>query len=153
MVQTFLPYPKFRDSAIALDKTRLGKQRLEVVWILEALDDPKHRRYNHPATIMWRGYRPALVAYGCAVCDEWIERGGLDNQKEVIMAGYTTAPRQEDVPMPKWIGRESFHASHRGNLLRKDYQYYSAFGWTDSPLLPYEWPVNDDPRLFNFVRK
>lgn len=55
--------------------------------------------------------------------------------------------------MPPWLGRESFHASHRANLLRKDADWYSSFGWADSPLLPYEWPVNDDPRLFNFVRK
>jgi hypothetical protein len=143
MVTTFLPYRSFAASAACLDKARLGKQRVEVRWILEALNDKSHRLHNHPATRMWRGYRDALVAYGLAVCDEFIARKGDDNQRPLILAHRTTeyVPTEGNVPLPKWLGRDSFHASHRGNLMKKDYQWYSTFGWTDSPLLPYEWPT------------
>lgn len=33
------------------------------------------------------------------------------------------------------------HASHRSNLLRKEPEYYTQFGWTEPPDLPYVWPV------------
>ena len=43
------------------------------------------------------------------------------------------------VHFPYWLGKESFHSSHRANLLRKDYEYYSKFGWKENPELPYVW--------------
>jgi len=36
-VQTFLPYPDFKQSAACLDYRRLGKQRVEGVQILKAI--------------------------------------------------------------------------------------------------------------------
>jgi hypothetical protein len=41
--------------------------------------------------------------------------------------------------LPHWLGDEEFHASHRSNLLRKDFEYYSKHGWTDNPEDPYVW--------------
>jgi len=149
-VQTFLPYADFVQSASVLDDRRLGKQRAEVIQLLNGLDNPKDRVHRHPACIMWWGFKDALVAYGLAICSEWLDRGFKDSCYGKILAYKTVdfTPTQQSVPLPKWLGNEAFHASHRGNLLRKDYLYYSAFGWTDSPLLPYEWPRNCDPRLF-----
>lgn len=149
-MQTFLPNPNFRVSAAQLDPQRLRKQRAEVVQLLAALDDRTDRIHNHPACRMWRGFRDALVAYGLAVCDELVERGEQDNTREKILAERSCEhePTQETVPMPSWLGSEAFHSSHRGNLLRKDPSWYSVFGWKDSPLLPYVWPTNYDPRLF-----
>ena len=43
---------------------------------------------------------------------------------------------------PHWLGYEPFHASHRSNLLRKDAEYYSQFGWTEPDNLPYIWGDN-----------
>ena len=63
-VQTFLPYPDFRRTAEALDSPRLGKQRVETLQILRALELPEYGWGNHPAVRMWRGYTPALVCYG-----------------------------------------------------------------------------------------
>ena len=40
---------------------------------------------------------------------------------------------------PHWIGKEEFHSSHRANLLRKDYEYYSKFGWKEDLGNPYVW--------------
>jgi mRNA-degrading endonuclease YafQ of YafQ-DinJ toxin-antitoxin module len=154
-MQTFLPHPNFKVSAAQLDPQRLRKQRAEVIQLLEALDDRTNKHHNHPACRMWRGFRDALVAYGLAICDEIAERGEQDNSRNKILAHRTVGyePTQENVPMPRWIGNEAFHSSHRGNLLRKAPEWYFMFRWTDSPLLPYIWPVNYDPRLFHEPRR
>jgi hypothetical protein len=41
-VQTFLPYPDFRRTAEVLDSPRLGKQRVETLQILRALELPEY---------------------------------------------------------------------------------------------------------------
>ena len=38
-----------------------------------------------------------------------------------------------------WLGDKRFHASHRANLLRKDFEWYSQFGWTENLESPYLW--------------
>lgn len=141
-MNTFLPLPSFKDSAEVLDRKRLGKQRVEVLQLLKAMTTGRGGWVNHPAAKMWRGYIDALVAYGLAICKEWIDRGYKDTVREQILAYRTVdyEPSQDNVPMPPWLGRAEFHASHRGNLLRKEPNHYGEFGWADSPLLPYEWP-------------
>lgn len=54
-MQTFLPYPSFRESAKCLDNKRLGKQRVECIQIIKAINNPKYGWQNHPAVKMWRG--------------------------------------------------------------------------------------------------
>jgi hypothetical protein len=44
--------------------------------------------------------------------------------------------------MPSWFGLEEFHRSHRSNLLRKDYEYYSQY-FDEDPNLPYYWPAKE----------
>ena len=133
-MQTFLPYNDFRKSAQVLDRQRLGKQRVETLQLLKALAGETKGWVNHPAAKMWRGYENALVIYGVAMCDEWIKRGYKDTCRDKILAyrNYDTA-----VVVPKWLGREDFHASHRSNLLRKNPEYYSKFGWDESNDLEY----------------
>ena len=63
-MQTFLPYPDFARSARVLDRKRLGKQRVETLQVLRAATVPGYGWYRHPATAMWAGHVPALVAYG-----------------------------------------------------------------------------------------
>ena len=46
-------------------------------------------------------------------------------------------PIEEDLPL--WFGNENFHASHISNLLRKNFEYYSQFGWKEDINLPYVW--------------
>lgn len=135
-MQTFLPYNDFRKSAQVLDRQRLGKQRVETLQLLKALAGETKGWVNHPAAKMWRGYENALVIYGVAMCDEWISRGYKDTCRDKILAyrDYNTA-----VVVPKWLGREDFHESHRSNLLRKNREYYSQFGWTEPDDLEYVW--------------
>lgn len=130
-MQTFLPYPDFTESARCLDSKRLGKQRVEARQILKTLLEGGAWR-NHPAVLMWRGYEPALADYGDTIILEWIKRG-YQNKMELIFPG--------SIVLPPWFANDRFHASHRSNLLRKDYNYYSKFGWQEGTGLPYWWPI------------
>jgi hypothetical protein len=135
-MQTFLPYKNFERSARVLDYRRLGKQRVEVLQILQALERESGGWVNHPATRIWRGYTNALVAYGLLICREWQTRGYKDTCDYKIAKYWQ--PLQQ-VVLPPLLGREDFHASHRSNLLRKNFEHYSQFGWRESDDLPYVW--------------
>lgn len=132
-MQTFLPYPDFAKSAACLDRQRLGKQRLEVQQILNALRVPGAGWANHPATKMWRGYAGALVGYGIAIVGEWKSRGHNNSVSFHMWDGDTYGN-------PPWLGDVRFHSSHRASLLCKDPQWYGQFGWTETPEINYVWP-------------
>ena len=134
-MQTFLPYRDFEDTFRALDYRRLGKQRVEAHQILNILLDRTETKgwRNHPATKMWSGYEDALKLYYNLCIVEWTGRGYNNNMlMEKII---------DPIMYPEWLGDESFHASHRSNLLRKDYNYYSKFDWKELPNLEYIWPI------------
>lgn len=135
-MQTFLPYASFIESARVLDYRRLGKQRVEAMQILNALQGTQKGWVNHPAVTMWRGYEDALRLYHDVMIGEWIERGYNNNMP--LLFDYERCPT--DI-LPDWIGNEDFHKSHRSNLLRKDPEWYLQFGWTEGPSLEYVWPV------------
>src|SRR3954454_1639951 len=84
-VQTFLPYPDPRASAAVLDDSRLGKQRVETFQVLRALTWPQYGWKHHPVVKMWRGFVPALVAYGLATVDEWRARGRADATRASLL--------------------------------------------------------------------
>jgi hypothetical protein len=133
-MQTFLPYPNFRQSMSVLDYRRLGKQRVEAYQILRALEGKSKGWTNHPATRMWRGYEPALVHYMQCAIDEWTARGYNNT-----MAVTTVGP----LILPPWVGDDSIHSSHRSNLIRKDPVHYGSFGWSEDSSIPYYWPGAD----------
>lgn len=132
-MQTFLPYRDFRKSLKSLDYRRLGKQRVETHQVLNVLLERTQTKgwRNHPITKMWRGYENALKVYFNLCVQEWIDRGYNNNMKLEKIAG--------EVVYPPWIGHELFHSSHRSNLLRKDWEYYSAHGWHETASDPYAW--------------
>lgn len=142
-MQTFIPYPDFRKSAECLDRQRLGKQRVESYQLLKAMngESKKGGWVNHPACVMWKDYRDALVLYSVIVCDVWIERGYKDTCREKILA-YSSIPGKipGNVKLPPWWGREDIHSSHRANLIRKDAEFYLKYGWTEAPIDGYVWP-------------
>lgn len=157
-MQTFLPLPDSTASAHVLDRLRLGNQRLEgksdlyicCRWKgidlreILALSDKQAeyvwRRYrNHPAAQMWRGRELALAAYCVAVCDEWIARGYVDNQRPLILAAIDALP-QCSRELPHWFGDSDFHRSHRSNLLRKSPEHYRQYWPDERDDLPYIWP-------------
>lgn len=134
-MQTFLPYPNFKQSVEVLDYRRLGKQRVETFQVLNILLDRTESKgwRNHPVTKMWSGYEEALKQYQNATISEWISRGYKNNMKFEEVD-------ESNVILPHWFGLEEFHRSHRSNLLRKDFEYYSQF--FDEPTdLEYYWAV------------
>ena len=81
-MQPFLPYESFEESASVLDWRRLGKQRVEGMQIINAINNPKKQGWqNHPATIMWTPYVNALKLYTNVIILEWIKRGYNNNME------------------------------------------------------------------------
>jgi hypothetical protein len=166
-MNTFLPYPEFQKSAQCLDCKRLGKQRVETWQIYNTLKQGKYKPckcgcsevfnehcvgcseqvkktpwYNHPIVKMWEGYKQCLLQYGIAICNEWIKRGYKDTlltrfEQAFIESGFLQ--QTHSIKSPNWLGNKEFHASHRSNLLRKNKDWYSLFGWKESDNLPYIW--------------
>lgn len=144
VVQTFLPYPDYAQSAAVLDRQRLGKQRVECLQIFNALTVPGYGWGSHPAVRMWRGYEHELVRYTQAMCDEWTKRGYRDSVREKI--GRRLLEVQGDIGgdrgAPPWLGRGDLHRSHRSNLVRKDPEWYAPrFEAGLRADLEYVWPV------------
>jgi hypothetical protein len=153
-MQTFLPVADFAESARLLDSPRLGKQRVETLQILRAIELPDYGWANHPAVLMWRGRTPALAAYGLAMARIWQERGFADSTEPQIgefAPDVVGMPQQELAGaglLPSWLGDEDLHRSHRSNLIAKDPDFYRArftelFG-PEPDNLPYVWPDPDD---------
>lgn len=134
-MQTFLPVQSFTKTAKILDNKRLGKQRVECLQILKSLAGESAGWRNHPAVKMWQGSEQYLIAYGLAICKEWIRRGFKDTCFEKINS-YRN--RFKTSFKPAFLGNSAFHLSHQSNLLRKDANYYSKF-FSGSPDLPYVW--------------
>jgi len=138
-MQIFLPYSDFKESLKVLDNKRLGKQRVETYQIISAitrrpkLDGTPYKGWlNHPCTIMWKEYVPALKMYLNCSIGEWIVRGFKNT---MIMEDVD----QDQVVLPPWIGNEVFHSSHRANLLKKEPEFYNQYGWIEDPSDPYVW--------------
>jgi hypothetical protein len=139
-MQTFLPYPDFAQSAKVLDTKRLGKQRVECLQLLNSITGKTTGRgwTNHPARDMWRPYVPALIEYGIVICKEWQGRNFNDTCLLKIQSFSTGQP----IEYPWWLGDSKFHHSHKSNLLRKNYEYYSRYFPDVEDNHPYIWPVN-----------
>lgn len=172
-MQTFLPYPNFVVSARCLDDRRLGKQRVEAHQILDIIglvatwrnsrpgisvedwrstvtSDTFRESYDnpgwctHPAVVMWRNHRLALMLYHDVMIREWVRRG-FNNDMHCLVFRSPDAevpPHVASISMPGWLGREDVHASHRANLLRKDPEHYGQFSWDERPQEGYEWPTD-----------
>ncbi len=131
-MQTFVPYPSFTLTALVLDYRRLGKQRVEARQIIHALHNPRNAWRNHPAVRMWRGYEPALRAYGNTMIREWVRRG-YRNAMPLLPV--------RRLRYPPWFGRADVHLSHQSMLLAKEPAWYARFDWDVEPGIGYVWPV------------
>jgi len=133
-MQTFLPYSDFISSVQCLDNKRLGKQRVECLQILKALNDHNYGWQNHPIVKMWKDYQSGLILYGEIICAEWIKRGFNDNCLPQIRKY-----EKFGLFLPSWFGNESFHLSHQSNLVRKDPEHYRKYFPNVPDNLPYQW--------------
>lgn len=149
-MQTFMPYTSYKETAECLDYRRLGKQRVEAKQILIALgvDVGDHKGNsgshwkNHPAVKMWKGCEASLCHYAIAMCNEWRGRGYNDTMlMQFVDAWERLRDAGASLSFPAWVGNKEVHSSHRSNLLRKDANHYGIFGWSETPDMPYVWPV------------
>lgn len=146
-MQTFLPDSDFERTARLLDRRRLGKQRVEALQICNALHRETGGWINHPVTRMWRGYEPALVAYGLAIVREWTAQGGADTVGDKLRAHLHGQPDRSQKELaeldmlPPWLGRRDLHRSHRSALVRKDPDFYRPLFPDVADDLPYVWPA------------
>jgi len=129
-MQTFLPYPDFRESLESLDYKRLGKQRVESLQLIKSIYIEDYGWRNHPCSRMWRDYPNALIEYMNISIDVWVERGYNNTMQK---------QRVDNIIYPKWLGDNKFHDSHKANLLSKDYDFYSRYNWNVDKRLPYYW--------------
>ena len=148
-MQTFLPYRDFARSAEVLDSPRLGKQRVETLQVLRALELGDYGWRNHPVVTMWRGRTPALVVYGLEVVRAWVARGYADATRDMIaeFAPEVERASQADLAaaglLPGWLGDGRIHLSHRSALVRKDPEHYRPVFGDVPDDLPYHWPDPD----------
>lgn len=131
-MNTFLPYPNFKKSAECLDYKRLGNQRNEARILIDTLIVGGGWKF-HPCVKMWQGYTKALKHYFNEISIEWIKRGYTHN-----LGFYEVHDR---INFPPFIGNKKFHDSHKSNLLRKNYEFYSKYGWDVPDNLPYVWVI------------
>lgn len=137
-MQTFLPLPDFIKSAKCLDNKRLGKQRVEARQILNTIQRIKQQPNikiawcHHPAVLMWQNYEEALKLYMNTCIEEWKNRGFKNTMviENVLNIEY-----------PWWFGYDLLHTSHRSNLLRKNFEFYKHYNWSESNDIPYFWPI------------
>lgn len=153
-VQTWLPYPSFRESIRILNDSHLGLQRLHCLELLEALHDvedsqlpddyERHQMgYQSPICRMWIGYELQLCEYSLQVCDEYSMRKGKRDPIYDKILFHLEAATSDDADMgkPNWFGDIDFHQSHQANLVRLDKAYYTAY-FKVNPGHSLQWPVS-----------
>lgn len=133
-----MPYPSYEESVACLDDRRLGKQRLECRQIIDALGGAGSKSLlSHPVVGMWKGHAFQLACYAITCCEEWRRRGFadqmLDEFKTIVLVRVPAGS-------PPWLGNSELHSTMRGNLLRKDPEFYKRYGWSEKPMAGYFWP-------------
>lgn len=145
-MQVFLPYPDFKQSVQCLDKSRLGNQ----IW-RECKTIMNGGWINHPASRMWINHKHALAVYMWEGLAELRRRNDINIGAAIRLKLYLTdifphptMPRtlNTDYTPPPFLGVDSFHKSHRLNLLFKNPEWYSKFFPEPIPLTKpeYIWP-------------
>jgi hypothetical protein len=132
MVNTFVPYPDIAMSLNCLDSPRLGKQRVECLQLINALEGKTTGWRNHPACVMWENNLDALKLYHDVSLIVWKDRGYHNTMPMLCEV--------DAVEMPIWWGDIKVHKSHQSNLLRKDKEHYGRYNWKVPDNLPYVWP-------------
>lgn len=156
-MQVFLPFGLSRDSMTCLDSKRLGKQRVECLQILNALQGKSKGWRHHPATLMFHGAEEALRIMGDWAIAEWIRRGYTNNMKPFSHRPIGIMQSMPPDFWPEWYCEDDLVQkvieSHRLNLLRKDYNYYSrviqnrtglSYGKHEIENAQYVWPVSKE---------
>lgn len=139
-MQTFLPYPSFRESAKALDDKRLNKQTMECRQILQALLGFTDAWKNHCITRMWAGYEGALIEFWTQCELECNSRGLKPCSKVADFHNIVNTIQPESFVLPDWFYEKGeIFSFYRGYLLKKS-DYYRQFNWVEKPQPHYMAP-------------
>lgn len=138
-MQTFMPFPTFRDSLLCLDDQRLGKQRVEGLQILNTLSGRSEGWRAHPAVRMWRGAIPALIEYTLTACELWVARGFADTTADKIYDLHSDDILNSPIHIPSWCRNPLVLDSHKAMLYHKNPVYYAQFAAFAS-IKDYHWP-------------
>lgn len=151
VVQTWLPYPNYAESARVLDTRRLSRQRVEVVEIMDVLHEVNQQSeyYDHPVIEMWRGYEPQLCEYGMVMCEEYQTRnrtraGKIVNTRVTDLISWhldCATSGEFTLSKPPWFGDVQLHLSHQSNLVRENPDHYWKFFSGVPNDLPVIWPT------------
>lgn len=128
-----MPYPDLKQSVCCLDPKRLGNQVYR-----EGLTLIRGGWPHHPVSKMWNGYEYSLAKYCLYGLEELERRGRFYPHHFETFQAYLKV--YKDTGLPPFVGNKAFHSSHRAALLLKNFQYYSQFGWTETPKNEYIWP-------------
>lgn len=116
----------FAACARTLDRQRLGRQRIEVLALLQAIaDGPTSPLHHHSLVRMWAPYQSALVRYGLEMCGEWQARGYKDTYRDKIARFASPAYTNERNVVPHWLTPE-FRENQRHMLATKDPSRYAG---------------------------
>jgi len=129
VMQTWLPYPDFQESAHALDLATLGIQREHVLAVLDVLHDSSTSIFHGaPDRLvnMWRGHEPQLCEYGLVIAEEYQRRMATDNKILNDLDWHLDCATSGEFSMdkPKWFGDIDFHNAHKSALLRTNPAFY-----------------------------
>ena len=134
-MQVFMPYIEPHKSVRCLDPSRQGNQVYRECYMVMV-----DKKVIHPASKIWVEHKHQLALYALhglmALWErKWYYPHWIDYFNDIA----DTTP---DTGMPSIIGYGPFHASHRSQLLAKDYGWYSQFGWSEKPgSLDYVWEI------------
>ena len=166
-MQTFVPVSdSYAASVAVLDRSRLGKQRVETLQLITAITGlafpnareiaaghepgrifdrgPKRAWQRHPAALMWSQDVFGLVCYQRATCAEWANRGHKDTcleKTEALLDEFSQRRTFSLSEWPNWWGDERVHDSHKANLVRKDPGLYGPMWYDVEPAEGYFWPT------------
>lgn len=121
-MQVFMPYTNIIESVKCLDNKRLGKQRIEIKYMLEMMYGMWPER-KHPVIEMWEDYPRFLHIIYKFTVKEWIIRG-CKNTLPTSLEFVKTDP----IP-PPWL--KDYTYQYKALLLHKDYEFYSKEFDTD----------------------
>lgn len=154
MIQTWLPFPNFRESAQALSDSDLELQRYHVLHIIETLhlvetsDLPEEYDKTDVSDLslvcnMWREYEMQLCEYGLEICDEWSVRNRIPDPLYQHIAKHLEWATSDDALMgtPQWFGNIDFHDSHKSALFRKNPEHYRETLGFDPRVDKIIWPA------------
>lgn len=147
-MMTWMTRMSFLDTAADMDDDRLllaieETQKLVEFMIFE--EDPDGNLSADPVVRMWRGYEPALAAYGASLCLSAAQRALPGVGVALSLAETVRTLRRSDdgwdFVSPPWLEDANVLRSHRSNMMRR---WPDVFTWKGTPaLMPYIYPFVD----------